>query len=45
MNLVGSMRLQDNIHKVGHRKEKIKEYGEEYNLLPIDRVRDIFVLR
>ena len=32
MNLADSMRLQDNINKVGHRKEKIKEDGEEYNL-------------
>ena len=35
------MRSQANINKVGHRKEKMKEYGEEYNLLPMDRVTDI----
>ena len=35
------MRSQDNINKV----EKIKEDGEEYNLLPIDRVKDISVRR
>ena len=45
MNLADSMLSQDNINKVGHRKEKIKEEDEEYNLLPMDRVRDISVLR
>ena len=33
MNLRDAMQSQDNINKV----EKIKEDGEEYNLLPIDR--------
>ena len=32
MNLGDSMRLQNNINKV----EKIKEDGEEYNLLPME---------
>ena len=45
MNLAHSMRSQDNINKVGHRKEKIKEDFEEYNLLPMDRVTDISVRR
>ena len=45
MNLAGSMRSQDNISKVGHRKEKIKEDDEECILLPMDRVTDIFVRR
>ena len=39
------MRSQDSINKVGHRKEKIKEDGEKYNLLPMDRVTDISVGR
>ena len=30
------MQLQDNINKVGQQKEKIKENGEEYELLPMD---------
>ena len=41
MNLRDSMRSQDNINKA----EKIKEDGEEYNLLPMDRVTDISVRR
>ena len=45
MNLAASIGSQDNINKVGHRKEKIMENGEEYNLLPIDRVTDISVRR
>ena len=45
MNLAGSMQSQDNINKVGHRKERIKEYNEEYNLLPIDRLTYISVRR
>ena len=45
MNSADSMRSQDNINKVGHRKEKIKKDDEEYNLLPMDRVTDIFVRR
>ena len=36
MNLADSMRSQDNLNKVGHRKEKIKEEDEEYNSLPMD---------
>ena len=32
MNLADSMWSQDNINKVGLRKEKMKEDGEEYNL-------------
>ena len=43
MNLAGSMYSQDNINKVGHRKEKIKEDDEEYNLLPMDGVTDISI--
>ena len=35
MNLAGSMRSQDNINKMGDRKEKIIDDGGEYNLLPI----------
>ena len=31
MNLTDSMRSQDNIDKEGHKKEKIKVNGEEYN--------------
>ena len=38
MNLADSMRSQDNINKVGHSKEKIKEDGEEYDLLHMDWV-------
>ena len=45
LNLADSMRSQDNINKVGHRKEKIKEDDEEYNLLFMDRVTDISVHR
>ena len=45
MNLVDSMLSQDNINKVGHRNEKIKEDGEENNLLPMDRVTDISIRR
>ena len=45
MNLADSMQSQDNINKVGHRKEKIKLDGEEYNLLPMDWVTDISVPR
>ena len=45
MNLTGSMQSQDNINKVGHRKEKTKEDDEEYNLLPMDRVTNISVRR
>ena len=43
MNLAGSMWSQDNISNVGHRKVKMKDDGEEYNLLPMDRVTDISV--
>ena len=39
MNLADSMRSQDNINKM----EKIKEDGEEYNLLPMDKMTDISV--
>ena len=42
MNLADSMRSQDTINKVGHRKEKD---DEEYNLLPMDRMTDISVRR
>ena len=45
MNFEDSMQSRDNINKVGHRKEKIKEDGEEYYLLPMDRVTDISVRR
>ena len=45
MNLADSMRLQDNINKVGNRKDKIKEDDEEYNSLPMDRMTDISVRR
>ena len=45
MNLVDSMLLQDNINKVGYMKERIKENGEEYNLLPMNRLTDISVRR
>ena len=45
MNLADSMQLQDNINKVGHTKEKIKEDGEEFNLLLMDRVTDISLRR
>ena len=45
MNFADSMQSQDNINKVGHRKEKRKEDGKEYNLLPIDRVTDIYIRR
>ena len=45
MNLADSIWLQDNINKVGHKKEKIKKDGEEYNFLPMDRVTDISVRR
>ena len=45
MNLADSLRSQDNINKVGNRKENIKEDGKEYNLLPMDRVTDISVRR
>ena len=45
MNLADSMQPQDNINKVGHRKEKIKKDGEEYNLLPMGRVTDISIRR
>ena len=45
MNLADSMWSQGNINKVGHRKDNIKEDGEEYNSLPMDRMRDIFVRR
>ena len=45
MNLADSMQLQDNIIKMGHRKEKIKKSGEEYDLLPTDKVIDISVRR
>ena len=43
MNLADSLRSQDNINKVGHRKEKINEDGEECDLLPMDWVTDISV--
>ena len=36
---------QDNSDKVSHRKEKIKEDCEEYNLLPMDRMTDISVCK
>ena len=39
MNLGDSMQSRDNINKV----DEIKENGEEYNLLPMDRVTDISV--
>ena len=45
MHLADSVRSQDNCNKVGHRKEKIKEDGEEYNLLIMDWVTDISVHR
>ena len=45
MNLADSMLSQDNINKVGYRKEKVKEDDKEYSLLPMDRVRDISVRR
>ena len=45
MELADSMKSLDNIDKVGHRKEMMKEDGEEYNLLPMDRVMDISVHR
>ena len=45
MNLADSMLSQDNINKVGHRKEKINEDGKEYDLLPTDRVTDISVCK
>ena len=41
MNLGDSMRSHDNINKV----KKIKEDGEEYNLLLMDRGSDISVRR
>ena len=44
MNLADSMRSKDNINKVGHRKEKIKE-DDKYNSLPMDSVSDISVRR
>ena len=45
MNLADSMQSHDNINKVNHKKEEIKEDGEEYNLLPMDRETDISVRR
>ena len=45
MNLTDSMRSQDNINKVDHWKEKVREDDKEYNLLPMDRVTDISVSR
>ena len=45
MNLADSMLLQDNINKVGQRKETIKEIREEYNFMPMDRIIDISVRR
>ena len=45
MNLADSMLLQDNINKVGQRKETIKEIDEEYNFMPMDRIIDISVRR
>ena len=45
MHETDSMRSQDNINKVGHRKEKTKKDDEEYNLLHMDRVTDISVHR
>ena len=44
-NLAGSMRSQDNIEKVGHRKERIKEDDEEYNLLFRERLTVISIHR
>ncbi len=43
MNLADSMQSQNNSNKVGNWKEKIKEDGEEYNVLPMDRITDISV--
>ena len=45
MNLSDSMQLQDNINKVGHRKNKIKGDNEEYHLLHMDRLKNIYVHR
>ena len=45
MNLADSMQSQDNIKKMGHREEYIKENGEEHILLPMDRVTGISVRR
>ena len=38
MNLADSMWSYDSINRVGHRKEKIKEDVEEYDLLPMEEV-------